>query len=70
MGITYIEGTVSGSQGSRTLEFLVDSGASYTLLPHDVWTAIGLTPKRTTDYTFRALESGCKGGVRWTKRRR
>ena len=28
----------------------------------------GLTPKRTDDYTFRALNSG--GGARWTKRRR
>jgi predicted aspartyl protease len=52
MGITYIEGSVSGPQGSRTLEFLVDSGASYTLLPHDVWKAIGLTPKRTLTFSL------------------
>jgi clan AA aspartic protease len=52
MGITYIEGTVTGPQGSRTLEFLVDSGASYTLLPHDVWKAIGLTPKRTMAFSL------------------
>jgi predicted aspartyl protease len=52
MGITYIEGTVSGPQGSRTLEFLVDSGASYTLLPHDVWTSIGLAPKRTLAFSL------------------
>jgi len=52
MGITYIEGTVSGPQGSRTLEFLVDSGASYTLLPYDVWTTMGLAPKRTLAFSL------------------
>jgi predicted aspartyl protease len=25
----------------------VDSGATYTLLPHDIWTSIGLLAKRT-----------------------
>jgi predicted aspartyl protease len=52
MGITYIEGTVSGPQGSRTLEFLVDSVASYTLLPHEVWKAIGLTAKRNLGFSL------------------
>ena len=34
MGTTYIEGVVTGPSGEHaTLEFLVDSGASYTLLP-------------------------------------
>ncbi len=48
MGITYIEATVTGPTGEkRTLEFLVDSGAVYTLLPHEVWQALGLSPKRT-----------------------
>ena len=42
MGITYIPGTVTGPKGQRTLEFLVDSGATYTLLPVDVWQEIGL----------------------------
>jgi predicted aspartyl protease len=47
MGITYIEGTVSGPAGTRTLTFLVDSGAMYSLLPHEVWQAIGIVPKRS-----------------------
>ena len=47
MGITYIEGTVSGPTGDPTrVRFLVDSGAKYTVLPAEAWTAIGLAPKR------------------------
>src|ERR1700704_2306919 len=47
MGITYVEGTVSGPTGKRaTLEFLVDGGAKYTLLPLKSWKAIGLKPVR------------------------
>lgn len=48
MGATQIEARVSGPTGEQvTLELLVDSGASYTVLPHDVWTQLRLTPKRT-----------------------
>ena len=57
MGITYISGTVSGPKGQRTLDFLVDSGATYTLLPFDVWQAIGIVPKRTMTF---ALADGTK----------
>ncbi len=47
VGLTSIEATVTGPTGSRAdVEFLVDSGAKYTLLPHDVWTRLGLEPKR------------------------
>src|SRR5438309_9143935 len=47
MGITYIEGTVSGPTGKQTTtEFLVDSGAKYTLLPLKIWKTIGLKPER------------------------
>src|SRR5262245_12973201 len=46
MGITYISGMVAGPNGLHSLSFLVDSGATYTLLPFDVWQKIGLTPKR------------------------
>jgi predicted aspartyl protease len=52
MGITYISGTATGPKGQRTLEFLVDSGATYTLLPLDVWQAIGLRPKRTVAFSL------------------
>ncbi len=55
MGITYVEGTVRGPSGKACLsgerkevvvEFLVDSGATYSLLPKPTWEAIGLEPKR------------------------
>ena len=52
MGITYIKGTVTGRHGSRAVDFLVDSGAMYTLLPHDVWQAIGIEPKRTETFVL------------------
>jgi clan AA aspartic protease len=44
MGFMKIRGTVRGPRGEETLEFLVDSGAMYTLLPHEVWKKIGLEP--------------------------
>ena len=48
MGATYIDGTVTGPTGKKvTARFLVDSGASYTLLPEKAWKRIGLKPKRT-----------------------
>ena len=53
MGITYIEGVVRGSRDQNAdVRFLVDSGATYTLLPYDVWQRIGLTPKRTVSFTL------------------
>ena len=52
MGITYIEGEVAGPAGERPVRFLVDSGATYSLLPELDWQAIGLTPKRTQKFTL------------------
>jgi len=53
MGVTYIEGTVTGPAGKRAAaRFLVDSGATYTLLPEEVWKAIGLLPKRAAAFTL------------------
>jgi predicted aspartyl protease len=52
MGITYIEGTVTGPAGQRTLDLLVDSGATYSLLPYEVWTEIGLAPKRSASFAL------------------
>jgi clan AA aspartic protease len=47
VGITYIEGRVRGPTGrEEAVRFLVDSGATYSLLPLRVWQAIGLTPRR------------------------
>jgi clan AA aspartic protease len=53
MGLTYVRGEVRGKNGRRVgVRFLVDSGASYTLLSEKVWTAIGLKPKRTVEFTL------------------
>ena len=53
MGITYIKGDVTGPKGKRaTLRFLVDSGATYTLLPESTWHHIGLKPKRSMSFSL------------------
>ena len=47
MGLTHVTGVVSGPSGGQSeVEFLVDSGATYTVLPAEVWRALGLAPKR------------------------
>jgi clan AA aspartic protease len=53
MGLTYIEGVVTGPTGKQvTVSFLVDSGATYSLLPHKAWQTIGLLPKRSLTFTL------------------
>ena len=53
MGMTYVDGVVSGPSGeSRAVHFLVDSGAKYSLLPVDDWRAIGLTPQRRLTFVL------------------
>lgn len=53
MGVTYIEGTVRGPAGEEpAVRFLVDSGATYSLLPYAVWHAIGLEPKRELRFSL------------------
>ena len=54
MGMTYIDGTVSGPSGKKAaVRFLVDSGATYTLLPPKVWQAIELEqPEETLTFTL------------------
>lgn len=53
MGLTYVQGIVSGSTESKaTVEFLVDSGAIYTLLPEAAWKTIELSPKRRMTFTL------------------
>lgn len=50
MGITYVEGKVKGPLGEETVRFLIDSGATYTVLPEKVWKSIGLTPLREHEF--------------------
>ena len=48
-----VNATVTGPTGiARDVEFLVDSGAKYSLLPREVWTAIGLEPKRRLTFVL------------------
>jgi len=52
-GVTYIEGTVTGLTGKQAgVRFLVDSGATYALLPEDVWKALDLHPKRSVTFSL------------------
>ncbi len=53
MGIMYVQGVLTGPTGKQAnIRFLVDSGATYTLVPHDVWKALDLVPKRTVTFTL------------------
>ena len=53
MGVTYIEGIATGSTGRQAnVRFLVDSGATYSLLPVRDWRAIGLEAKRSLSFTL------------------
>lgn len=53
MGITYIEGIVKGNGGKQvSVKFLIDSGASYTLLSPEQWKAIKLKPKKSMTFTL------------------
>ena len=53
MGLTFVEALVTGpTRKSRTVRFLVDSGAVYSLLPAAAWKAIGLKPKRSMTFTL------------------
>jgi clan AA aspartic protease len=53
MGLTYIEGKVAGKNDvSEMVNFLVDSGANYTLLSKEVWEKLELKPKKTVSFTL------------------
>ena len=43
------------------LRLLVDSGASYTLLPPDDWQALGLRPARVATFTLADGSTGERG---------
>lgn len=53
VGLTYIDGTVTGPGGaSLQLRFLIDTGAQYSLLPHEAWRRLGLAPRRTLAFNL------------------
>ena len=53
MGLTYVKGTVSkDGKKKKTLEFLVDSGAKYTLLPEQAWRDLKLKPQREMTFVL------------------
>ncbi len=53
MGILYVEGRVKGPTGKEeNVRFLIDSGATYSLLPKGVWETIDLEPKRRLSFAL------------------
>ena len=50
MGITYIDGSVRNDGSEEPVSFLVDSGATYTLLPERVWKSLELEPTREMEF--------------------
>jgi clan AA aspartic protease len=51
--IFYIQGQVKGPNGEQAdVEFLVDSGATYSVLPKEIWEQLGLKPKRRMTFTL------------------
>ncbi len=52
VGLTYIDGVVTGPGGELLLRFLIDTGVQYSLLPHEVWRRLGLSPKRVLAFNL------------------
>jgi predicted aspartyl protease len=53
MGLTCIDGTVTGPTGRQaSVRFLIDSGTTYTLLAEPDWRSIELTPTRSVTFTL------------------
>ncbi|MGI8907804.1 MAG: aspartyl protease family protein [Candidatus Sumerlaeaceae bacterium] len=52
MGLTYIDGEVSSGKKKAKLRFLVDSGATYTLLPEIAWKSLKLKASRTLAFVL------------------
>jgi predicted aspartyl protease len=51
--MVWIDMDVGPERGpSRPVRFLVDSGATYSVLPADVWLALGLQPTRTMEFVL------------------
>src|SRR5713226_2441135 len=55
MGVTYVRAKVARPDGrgrARTVRFLVDTGAVYTVLPEPVWRALRLRSEREAEFTL------------------
>lgn len=53
MGLFHTDGTVTAPTGKQAaVKLLVDSSATYTLLPETVWQAIELEPLDSVERTF------------------
>lgn len=53
MGITNVEAIATGPTGKSIQElFLVDSGATYSVIPDGDWQAIELSPKRSASLSL------------------
>ncbi len=53
MRVTYIEGAVVGPTDTEAeVEFLVDSGATYALVPYNTWNQLQLIPTREMTFTL------------------
>lgn len=53
MGLVYVEGIATGPTGKQApLRFLVDSGATYTLLPYETVKQLELAAKRKQRFTL------------------
>lgn len=50
MGLIYIDAWVSNNKVSSDVRLLVDSGATYTVLPQSVWKKMKLAPKREQSF--------------------
>jgi len=50
MGIIFIDGIVSNKGIEREARFLVDGGATYSLLKKEVWEYLGLEPMRKMEF--------------------
>jgi predicted aspartyl protease len=56
MGLTYVDATVTGpTDKSRQIQLLVDSGASYSLLPEDVWQELEIKPQEKLDFIHASM---------------
>jgi predicted aspartyl protease len=55
MGVTYVQARLRRPDGrgpTRTVRFLVDSGAIYSVLPEGLWRALRLKAEREVEFTL------------------